>query len=316
MDIRQIQYFVRVAELGSFSRASLALNIAQPALSRQVRTLEVELRQTLLLRNGRGVTPTEAGKMLLEHGRGILYQMERAREDLGRIGGQLAGRVTVGIPPSIAKLLVLPLTRAFRTQLPHARLSVSEGLSVPMQESLTAGRLDIAMLYNMLPTPDLETVPLQEEELHVVGPRIKRGGGDPKVLSLSDLAVLPLVIPSRPHAIRMLVETVLANAGLKPCVVLELEGISTILDVVREGAGYAVLPISAVATSGRSHQFSTWGVEPRRMVTRLSIAFSARRAATHTQKAMLELLTDLARTTLPADVAPERSGIATRANSP
>ena len=75
MDLKQLEYFVRVAELGSFTRASSVLDIAQPALSRQVRLLEVELRQNLLLRNGRGVTTTEAGKLLLEHGRGILHQV-------------------------------------------------------------------------------------------------------------------------------------------------------------------------------------------------------------------------------------------------
>ena len=93
MDLMQIEYFVRVAELGSFTRASVVLDIAQPALSRQVRLLEVELRQNLLMRNGRGATPTEAGKLLLEHGRGILHQVERAREELGRVRGALAGRV-------------------------------------------------------------------------------------------------------------------------------------------------------------------------------------------------------------------------------
>ena len=81
--------------LSILTRAAHALNIAQPALSRQVRLLEVELRQTLLLRNGRGAVPTEAGKLLLDHGRGILHQVERAREDLGRVRGALAGRVAI-----------------------------------------------------------------------------------------------------------------------------------------------------------------------------------------------------------------------------
>ena len=80
MDLKQLEYFIRVAELGSFTRAGArALDIAQPALSRQVRLLEVELRQNLLLRNGRGATPTEAGQLLLDHARGILHQVERAR---------------------------------------------------------------------------------------------------------------------------------------------------------------------------------------------------------------------------------------------
>ncbi len=92
MDLRQLEYFVRVAELGSFTRAAVELDVAQPALSRQVRLLEVELRQNLLVRNGRGAVPTEAGKVLMEHGRGILHQVQRARDDLGRLRGGLAGQ--------------------------------------------------------------------------------------------------------------------------------------------------------------------------------------------------------------------------------
>ena len=140
VDIKQIEYFVRVAEMGSFTRAANSLNVAQPALSRQVRLLEVELRQNLLVRNGRGAVMTEAGKVLLEHGRGILHQVERAHEELGRVRGALAGRVAIGLPPSIAKVLTVPLTREFRAQLPQAALSISEGLSNAMQEAIVNGR--------------------------------------------------------------------------------------------------------------------------------------------------------------------------------
>jgi LysR family transcriptional regulator, nitrogen assimilation regulatory protein len=83
MDLKQLEYFVRAAELGSFTRAFIAPGIAQPALSRQIRLLEVELRQNLLTRNGRGALPTEAGSLLLEHGRGILHQTQIAREAPG-----------------------------------------------------------------------------------------------------------------------------------------------------------------------------------------------------------------------------------------
>ena len=126
MDLKQLEYFVRVAELGSFTRAALALDVAQPALSRQVRLLEVELRQTLLTRNGRGAVPTEAGQLLLAHGRGILHQVERAKEELGRVRGALAGRVAVGLPTSLARVLTVPLTRAFRQQMPDATISISD----------------------------------------------------------------------------------------------------------------------------------------------------------------------------------------------
>jgi LysR family nitrogen assimilation transcriptional regulator len=145
VDLKQIEYFVRVAELGGFTRAAAALGIAQPALSRQVRLLEVELRQNLLTRDGRGAVPTEAGRLLLAHGRGILHQVERAREELGRVRGALAGRVAIGLPPSLARMLTVPLTRAFRAQMPEAALSISEGLSTATHESLVNGRLDIAV---------------------------------------------------------------------------------------------------------------------------------------------------------------------------
>lgn len=132
MDLRQLEYFVRVAELGSFSRAALALDVAQPALSRQVRLLEVELRQNLLTRHGRGAMPTEAGQVLLEHARGILHQIEHARDELARLRGGLAGRVTLGLPPSVARALAVPLVQAFGRQLPEAQLSITEALSASM----------------------------------------------------------------------------------------------------------------------------------------------------------------------------------------
>ena len=205
MDLKQLEYFVRVAELGSFTRAAQVLGVAQPALSRQVRLLEVELRQNLLTRNGRGATPTEAGQVLLEHGRGILHQVERAREELGRVRSGLSGRVALGLPPSVARVLTVPLTRAFRERLPQAQLSISEGLSTAMQENLLNGRLDIAVLYNASPVAGIELRPLITEELLLVQPRPPGLPEDPPPppLPLREIAAMPLVIPSRPNAIRM-----------------------------------------------------------------------------------------------------------------
>lgn len=305
MDLKQIEYFVRVAELGSFTRAAGVLGMAQPALSRQVRLLEVELRQNLLVRNGRGATPTEAGKLLLEHGRGILHQVERAREELGRVRGALAGRVAIGLPPSIAKVLTVPLTRAFRVQLPEAALAISEGLSVTMRESLTAGRLDIALLYNPSPAPELETTPLLEEDLFLVQ-AYRVGSADaetdgeadlatPAPLSLDALADVPLVIPTRPHFIRMLMESELAARGKRPQIQLEIDGVAAILDLVADGAGGAVLPMNAVTTSGKPERFRTRPIlhapaTGERLRSKLFMAVSAQRPATRTQQAMAALI--------------------------
>ncbi|MDB5893989.1 MAG: LysR family transcriptional regulator [Rhodoferax sp.] len=326
MDLKQIESFVRVAELGSFTRAASALGIPQPLLSRHVRLLEVELRQNLLLRNGRGATPTEAGRVLLEHGRGILHQVQRAREELGRIRGALEGRVAIGLPPSIAKILTVPLTREFRIKLPQAALSISESLSVAMQDSLVTGRLDIALLYNAMPTPGIELSPLLEEPLYLVqrrphdgppaGGAAARAGeateadaddvidrGDHGGISLRALAALPLVIPTRPNAIRMVVESELASIGCQPVIALEIDGVAAILDLVADGAGSAVLSMNAVVTSGRPTAFTTRRIHSPALLSKLSMAVSAQRPTTLTQKAMQELI----RQTVQRLLNPEKS---------
>ena len=297
MDLKQLEYFVRVAELGSFTRASIALNVAQPALSRQVRLLEVELRQSLLARNGRGATPTEAGKLLLAHGRGILHQIERALEELGRVRGSLAGRVAIGLPPTLARVLTVPLTRAFRRELPDAQLSISEGLSAVMQEWLLNGRLDIAVLYNAQPAAGTEMVPLLDEDLLLVQARPPGLAEEPppQPIALKEVARLPLVIPSRPNAIRMHVEAEMAGIGCRPLIALEIDGVSAILDLVADGAGCALLSRNAVSSSIKPSAFTMRPICQPPLRTRLSLVTSSLRPATLTQQATLELIQTLAR---------------------
>ena len=292
MDLKQIESFVRVAELGSFTRAAAVLGIAQPLLSRNVRQLEVELRLTFLLRNGRGVTLTDAGRVMLEHGRGILYQVALAREELGRVRGALAGRVAIGLPTSLARVLTVPLTQAFRSRMPDAAISISEGLSTTLQAGLTSGRLDVVVLYNAQPAPELELQAIAEEELVLVSKRPPGLAEDPPpgLITLKALAVLPLVIPSRPNAIRMHVEAAMAGIGCRPNIVLEIDGVSAILDLVADGAGSALLSRNAVASSIKPSAFSVRGVCDPPLRTRLAIATSAPRPTTLTQKATMTLL--------------------------
>jgi LysR family nitrogen assimilation transcriptional regulator len=292
MDLKQLEYFVRVAEMGSFTRAALALDIAQPALSRQVRLLEVELHQNLLTRNGRGAVPTEAGQLLLAHGRGILHQVERAREELGRVRGSLAGRVAVGLPTSLARVLTVPLTRAFRQQMPDATISISEGLSVAMQESLVNGRLDIAVLYNAQPGFETDITPLLEENLLLVQARPPGLPEDPAAgpISLQEVSELPLVIPSRPNAIRMHVESEMANIGCRLKIALEIDGVSAILDLVADGAGSAVLSRNAVDSSVRPSAYTVRAIANPVLRTKVSLATSSQRPTTLTQQATLALI--------------------------
>lgn len=293
MDLKQIEYFVRVAELGSFTRASIVLDVAQSALSRHVRLLETELRRSLLIRNGRGVTPTEAGKILLEHGRGVLHQIDRLREELARERGGLVGKVALGLPPSLSKVLAVPLMRAVREVLPDAVISIGEGLSLGMQEDLVNGRLDVALLYDAAPSPDIELKPIISQALYLVQSRRHAPTVGP--ISLRELASVPLIIPSRPNVIRMHIETELANLGVRPRIAMEVDAISAILDLIAEGAGNGILPTSTIHAFGRAESFNLRPIVNPRLLTRLSSAVSAHRPATQVQRNLLKLVEEKVR---------------------
>ncbi len=263
MDLKQLDYFVHVAELGSFTRAASVLRVAQPALSRQVRALEVELRQTVLERNGRGVTLTEAGKRLLGHARGILQQVQRARQDLEDQRGAASGLLSIGLPPSIGRTLTAPLVEAFREHFPKARLTMVEGLSTYTLEWLLQGRIDCAVVYNATPSAAIDLLPVLDEALYLVsarGPSARspaaraRQVGTPA--TLAEVATHELVIPSRPHAMRMRLETALAEAGLKPRIGLEIESVPAILDLVQRHPLHAVLSLNALRGTEREAAYS------------------------------------------------------------
>ena len=281
MDLKQLEYFVHVAEMGSFTRAATFLQVAQPALSRQVRSLEVELRQPLLDRNGRGVTLTEAGKRLLAHARGILQQVERARDDLEDQRGAATGRLAIALPPSVSRSLTAPLVKAFREQLPRANLSVVEGLSAYALEWLVIGRVDCAVVYNVTPSPAIDLQPLLDEKLYLVSANVKarsrRAPGFGKPVSLREVAEHELVIPSRPHSVRMLLESALANEGCRARVALEIESIPAILELVLQGDCHAVLAENAILTSGQPSAFVLRPIGPPPLVATLWMATSAQR---------------------------------------
>ncbi len=296
MNLKQLEYFVAVAELGSFSKAAVILNIAQPALSRQVRLLETDLHVTLLMRNGRGVVLTEAGKRLFDHSIGILQLVSRVREDIEASRDEPAGRIVVGLPPSMGRLLTLPLVEGFRRSLPKARLAIVEGLTAHLAEWISTGRVDLGLLHNPEPHAALEVTPVLEEPLGVVSPAEKRAGKkvSPRgTATLEELTRLPLILPERTHALRKLLETQAALAGHKLNVALEISSVQSILDLVRAGHGHAVLTPSALAASGEPAAFRLRPLVEPRLTSTLCLAVSSHKPATPLSKHVFRLLREL-----------------------
>jgi LysR family nitrogen assimilation transcriptional regulator len=242
MDIKKLDYFVHVADLGSFTKAASLLSVAQSALSHQVRQLELELKIPLLHRNGRGVTVTDAGKRLLAHARQILMQVRRARDEMSETRDTMVGHVILGLPPSIARLLTVPLVKSFRNSFPGGTFGVVEALSASITEWLAEGRVDIGLVYNPAPRLSVDIRPLHEEEMFLISSKVAGKNSQRKSVSLRELPRYPLIIPSRLNANRMFIEAQLANLGLKPHIEFEIDGIASVLDLVHEGYGHAVLP--------------------------------------------------------------------------
>ncbi len=246
MNLTQLETFVHVAGHGSFSKAALVLGVAQPALSRQIRALEAELHETLLLRHGRGVEPTEAGKRLLVHCQEILQLVAHAREDVLARRAEPLGQVTIAMPPTLARQLSLPLIQAFETELPKARLAIMEGFSVHLTEWLLTGRTDLALVYDPEPLPTLAISPLYQERLSLISPV---GQAPSRALSLAQLGRYPLALPQRGHIFRRVMESAAAMAGVTLDVRWEMSSVPAILDLVAAGKGHAALGEQAARSS-------------------------------------------------------------------
>lgn len=243
MNFRQIEYFVNVAELGSFSRASEVMRTTQPAISRQVRALEDGLDLQLFHRNGRGAQLTDAGQRFLVYAKGILHQLEGARHAVTRNDADLAGRVAIGLPPSIGQVLTMPVVRAVRERYRSAELTIIEALSVSLQERLVAGRIDVAVLHNPAPSPLLKAEPILTESVCLLS---TARGAERGPIAFQSLAQFDLISPAPPHPIRSLVEAEAARRGMKLRVTLEIDAIANMLQLVREGYGHAVVPYNVV----------------------------------------------------------------------
>lgn len=246
IELRQLRAFVEIARSGSFSRAASLLSIAQPALSRQVRLLEAELAAPLFHRNGRGAVLTPAGERLLGHAEDVLRRVAEARRDLAALQEQPAGAVALGIPPSVAVALLTPLVVHMRDRYPGVRLHVMEGFSGTVVDWIETGRADLGITYDIRRSPLILTEMLLVEELFLVR-RPDPEGCSPATIRGAALAAVPLVLPARPHGLRLLCERVMGQQGHGLDIRFEIDSMPTMKELAETGVAATVLPFGAVA---------------------------------------------------------------------
>ncbi len=246
---------MHVAELGSLSKASERLHIAQPALSRQVRHLEQELGVTLFERHGRGMHPTDAALDILEHARNIMGELDSIRAVATDGHLQLRGHVSIGMPPTTGDILTVPLASAFSEQHPEATLRVVNAYSRYLQDWLQRGDIDVAILFDGPALHSLQTTPLVEEELFLIGAPSDALDPDSPV-AFDDLADVTLLLPSIGHGLRSLVDDIARQRGVQLQTSVEADSYLALNSLVRAGHGLTVLPLAPIHDEIRSQHLT------------------------------------------------------------
>ena len=245
-DFRRLSNFMRIADAGSLSRAADLMRIAQPALSRQMRLLESELGVQLFSRHRRGMQLTPAGEELRARLMGPLRQIDLIVEDVRALSSQLGGNVAIGLPPTVSLVLAGSLARRVVEQAPNVSLRVVEGYAAHLVDWLQKGEIDVAILYGPAADLQLRSEELLDEDICLVG------GPDSLLdaktsVPFSEVPAYPLILPSRPHGLRVIADNAAAKAGIRLKVRFEADSFVLMKELAEQGLGFSLLPYSAIA---------------------------------------------------------------------
>jgi LysR family nitrogen assimilation transcriptional regulator len=292
MDIKQLKYFISIADLGSMTRASESLNIAQPALTQQIAKLEADLRARVFDRGTSGVKLTPAGEVLYRYAKSIIKQVDDARLAVSDEDGHPTGKVTIGIPGSTGKLLSVPLLQKLKKQ-GRILLEIVERPSAELLPLVANGKLDVAVVVDAVPGRGVTLSPILLEDLLVVAARDALGAR--RSLTLKEVAAAPLVLPSRPSTIRQRVETALMDAQLTCQLVGEVSATDMLVRVVRAGIGLTLLPWSAVSEDICRGELVALPIRNLRLRRELAICISDTLPLSNASQFVKESIVEIAR---------------------
>ena len=241
-----LRFLVETARHGNISRAALALGVSQPRLSQGIAALEQRLHQQLFARNGRGVVPTAAGARAIAQAEALLLELDALDSEMAAAAAQGGDEVAFGVPPSVSLILVAPLVKRLRQAMPQARLRVLEGYSGTVQRALASGEVDFGLLYAGQALAGMPAERLLAEQLLLAG-RPGDGTLDRFDIPFREAARLPLVLPSRGHGLRQLIEREARRSGLALNVVLEIDALTPAKDICASEGLFTILPSCAVA---------------------------------------------------------------------
>lgn len=245
MNLKQLQSFVHVAEQGSLARAGAATDLAESLISRHIAALEAAWGDRLFVRTGRGMALSEFGRRMLPEVRSALEHVLRLETIARDTAGVPTGTVRVGVLPSLARQLLPLLFTDMRSTAPGVTLHAVEGFSGSLDEQLTGGRLDLAVVNRYGPAPGRGEEVLGMADTYLIGktaaPLLEEGS-----VPLKALSGLPLVLPSTPNGLRATLDQLSRRHGVRLNIAMEVDSAGSMKDVALSGHAYTLLPLMAV----------------------------------------------------------------------
>jgi LysR family transcriptional regulator, nitrogen assimilation regulatory protein len=288
MQFRQLRYFVKIVDAGSFSRAATVVHVAQPALSQQVAELEERLGVMLLQRSARGVRPTAAGEILYKEASEILRQLDQLPSAISPSSGEPEGSITLGIMSSLAPKMVGGILEECRAIMPKVTIRITDGDSLGLESKITSGVVDIGILYEDEFVTPVMRKPLFTQRLFLISVVPLPEHTD--AISLDQIAKLPLVIPGPTYGRRReVIERAFAEAKLKPNIALEADTLGSELWAVRNNIGYSILPAGDMSHFGPHAFAKPVLIEPPMRMT-CSLVHSGGLPLTNAGQALLDFL--------------------------
>jgi LysR family transcriptional regulator, nitrogen assimilation regulatory protein len=245
MDIYQLKLVSQIAVHGSLTKAAIALNLEQSVLSRHLSALEMECGGRLFHRTGRGMTLTELGASVLPRIDGLLIHAEQVEAEIRSQAVVPSGEVRIGLLPAFSFPLVNQLFRETREKYSRIRLQFFEGSNGQLGEWITAGRIDIALVYRYDDIDGSVEKALGFCDACVISRAGDSAVGTPTV-AFRDLAGLPLILPSKPNPLRMVLDQIAAKMQITLTIALEADSIPIQKNMVAEGVAYAILGAPAI----------------------------------------------------------------------
>lgn len=279
--------FMKVAELGSLTRAATVFDVPQSMISRHISALEQQCGARLFRRTGRGVVLTEFGEQLYPRLQALVLEADRLADDIRSSGGVPVGEVRVGMLPSSVPMLAGKLFSLVKERFPRVQLHLSDGPSTQLEEWLRDGRLDMALLLREGPASDSGESVLAQISLRLIGP-----SNDPllqeETVDLSALQGKPLVLPSHPHPLRARLDTLAEARGITLNVAVEADSIRLQHEIVAAGGGYTIT--SGLFEMYNDSRLSSARIVKPELLRSVVLATSPRRPHTLATREVLRLI--------------------------